>query len=79
MDSSSLSMGRFGSKHFDDLENEEQLCSSLESLFVTPEAPANSACLNLEETNPFEAWKLPNVSPSDVYKSISPFQFKALS
>ena len=72
-------MGRFGSKHFDDLENEEQLRSGLESLCVTPEAPANSACFNLEEINPSEAWKLPNISPSDVYKGISPFQFKALS
>ena len=79
MDSSSPSMGRFGSKHFDELETEEQLRFGLETLCMSPASSSNSVTLSIEEPNPRMAWKLPQLSASDVYSNLSAFQLKALS
>lgn len=74
-----MSKGRCGSKHFEELETKGTLGSGLEQLCKQPDKELNSACLNIKETSPRVAWKLPKVSPSDVYAGISRFHFRALS
>ena len=73
------SMGRFGSRHFAELENEEHVRTGLESLCMSPASPSNSACLNIEESSPRVDWKLPSVNPFDVYKHLPAFKLRALS
>jgi len=73
-----MSKGRCGSKHFEELETEETPGSGLEQLCKQPDKELNSACLNKKEPSPRVAWKLPKVSPSDVYAGISRFHFRAL-
>lgn len=77
--SSSSSMGRFGSKYFDAIQNEQELRSRLDDLCHSEEPSGNEACLNKEEDNPSVNWKLPLVSPSDIYRGLNPFNFRALS
>ena len=76
---STPSFGRFGSKHFDELEAEENVRSGLESLCTSPASTSTSSCLNIEESSPSVSWKLPGVNASNVYKHVSPFHLKALS
>lgn len=77
-DSSSKSMGMFGSKHIQSLKTEDDLRSGLDSL-CRSEPPGNFAVINQEESDPSVNWKLPPVSPSDVYRNLSAFNLQALS
>ena len=65
-------MGRFGSKHLEKIQNEDELHSGL-NICSEEETPANSALIEKEEPNPSVNWRLPLVSPSEVYRGLTPF------
>lgn len=76
--SSSAFMGRFGSKHLEKIQNEDELHSGL-NICSEEETPANSALIEKEEPNPSVNWRLPPVSPSEVYRGLTPFNLRAYS
>jgi len=49
--SSSESMGKFGSKYFDAIQNEHKLRSGLDDICQNDESSGNEACLDEEEDN----------------------------
>ena len=69
----------FGSKHFRTMKDEQKSKSALEGLCRSEFSSGNSAIIEQEETDPSVNWKLPPVSPHDVYRNLSSFNFRALS